>query len=251
MNLLVRFGAVSFLVMVLAAGVFAQEQEMSKEDWQKQITEYTAQRNDLTNKLASLKAEVDDLKKQEADKIAAVKQCQDELLAMVGGTPEEVSAFEADLKKIDDSLNDLSRLSNADLWERRGELDEVQNWIDAAKKNKLAAIPKYYDQLANDQNRLDALKNTVKQYSESGMGMMTYTVGTWARDRDCLWNIAKKTKIYDNAFLWPKIYQGNRDLIKDADVIKPGWKLKIPPKAPLTSEEKSAERSYWRKKRGG
>jgi len=237
--------------MVLAAGVFAQEQEMSKEDWQKQITEYTAQRNDLTNKLASLKAEVDDLKKQEADKIAAVKQCQDELLAMVGGTPEEVSAFEADLKKIDDSLNDLSRLSNADLWERRGELDEVQNWIDAAKKNKLAAIPKYYDQLANDQNRLDALKNTVKQYSESGMGMMTYTVGTWARDRDCLWNIAKKTKIYDNAFLWPKIYQGNRDLIKDADVIKPGWKLKIRPKAPLTSEEKSAERSYWRKKRGG
>ena len=246
MNLLVRFGAVSFLVMVLAAGVFAQE--MTKDEWQKQITEYTAQR---TNKVASLKAEIENLKKQEADKIAAVKQCQDELLAMVGGTPEEVSAFEADLKKIDDSLNDLSRLSNADLWERRGELDEVQNWIDAAKKNKLAAIPKYYDQLANDQNRLDALKNTVKQYSESGMGMMTYTVGTWARDRDCLWNIAKKTKIYDNAFLWPKIYQGNRDLIKDADVIKPGWKLKIPPKAPLTSEEKSAERSYWRKKRGG
>lgn len=249
MNLLVRTGAVSFLIMVLAAGVFAQE--MTKDEWQKQITEYTAQRNDLTNKLAALKAEVDNLQKQEADKIAALKQCQDELLAMVGGTPEEVSAFEADLKKIDDSLNDLSRLSNADLWERRGELDEVQNWIDAAKKNKLAAIPKYYDQLANDQNRLDALKNTVKQYSESGMGMMTYTVGTWARDRDCLWNIAKKTKIYDNAFLWPKIYQGNRDLIKDADVIKPGWKLKIPPKAPLTSEEKSAERSYWRKKRGG
>jgi nucleoid-associated protein YgaU len=78
--------------------------------------------------------------------------------------------------------------------------------------------------------------------------MMTYTVGTWAKDRDCLWNIAKKPRIYDNAFLWPKIYQGNRDVIKNADVIEPGWKLKIPPKAPLTSEEKAAEQSYWRNK---
>ena len=78
--------------------------------------------------------------------------------------------------------------------------------------------------------------------------MMTYTVGTWARDRDCLWNIAKKPKIYANPFLWPKIWQGNRDQIKNPDLIYPGQKLKIPPKADLTKEEKSAERSYWRKK---
>lgn len=249
MNVLVRIGFVSLLVMVMAVGVFAQE--MTKDEWQKQITEFTAKRNDLNNKVAALKTEVDNLKKAESDKIAALKQCQDDLLALVGATPEQIAAYEADLKKIDDKLNELSRLSNEDLWNRRAELDEVQSWIDAAKKNKISAIPKYYDQLANDQTRLDALRNTVKQYSESGQGMMTYTVGTWARDRDCLWNIAKKKKIYDNAFLWPKIYQGNRDMIKDADVIKTGWKLKIPPKAPLTKEEKSAERSYWRKKQGG
>lgn len=249
MNVLGRISLVSFLVIAMSVGVLAQE--MTKDDWQKQITELTAKRNDLTSKVNSLKTDVDNLKKQESDKAAALKQCQDELFALVGGTPEQIAAYEADLKKIDDRLNELSRLSNADLWNRRGELDEVQGWIDAAKKNKFSAIPQYYDQLANDQTRLDALKNTVKQYSESGQGMMTYTVGTWARDRDCLWNIAKKKKIYDNAFLWPKIYQGNRDLIKDADVIKTGWKLKIPPKAPLTGEEKSAERAYWRHKRGG
>ena len=78
--------------------------------------------------------------------------------------------------------------------------------------------------------------------------MPTYTVGTWARDRDCLWNIAKKPKIYDNPFLWPKIWQGNRDQIKNPDVIHKGQKLKIPPKADLTKEEKSALRKYWSKK---
>jgi len=246
MNVLVKIGFVSLLAMLLSAGVLAQDVE--KEQWQQQMNEWTAKRNDLNNKLTALRAEVEALKNQEAEKIAAVKQCEEELLAMVGATAADVSAFEAVLQKIDDKLGELSRLSNQDLWNRRGELDEVQNWIADAKKNKLSVIPRYYDRLADFQTRLDALRNTLKQYSDSGMDMMTYTVGTWAKDRDCLWNIARKKRIYDNAFLWPKIYQGNRNLIKNADVIEPGWVLKIPKKAPLTSEEKSAERSYWRNK---
>jgi len=248
MKVLTYMSLVSLLLMVMTAGVLAQE--LSKEEWQKQITEWTAKRNDLTNKLSTLRTEIEDLKKQDAEKAAALKQCQDDLLAMTGASQDQIAAYEGDLKKIDDKLTELSRLSNQDLWNRRAELDEVGNWIEAAKKSGLAALPKYYDQLADYQRRHDALKNTLKQYSESGQGMMTYTVGTWAKDRDCLWNIAKKKKIYDNAFLWPKIYQGNRDKIKDADVIEPGWVLKIPPKAPLTNEEKSAERSYWRNKKG-
>ncbi len=246
MKVLTYMSLVSLLIMALTAGVLAQE--LSKEEWQKQLTELTAKRNEISGKLSSLRSEVENLKSQEAEKAAALKACQDELLAMTGGTPEQIAAYEMDLKKIDTKLNDLSRLSNQDLWNQRKDLDEVQAWIDAAKKNKLSALPKYNDQLADYQRRLDALKETLKQYAESGQGMMTYTVGTWAKDRDCLWNIAKKSRIYGNPFLWPKIYQGNRDVIKNADVIEPGWKLKIPPKAPLTSEEKAAEQSYWRNK---
>ena len=29
---------------------------------------------------------------------------------------------------------------------------------------------------------------------------------------------------------WKEIYEANRDLIKDPDLIHPGWKLKIPKK---------------------
>lgn len=246
MNVLLRIGFVSLLAMLLTAGVLAQD--VPKEDWQAQMNEWTAKRNDLNNKVTALRAEVQTLKDQEAQKLADLKKCDEDLLAMVGATAADAAAYEANLQKIDDKLSELSRLSNQDLWNRRGELDEVQNWITDAKKSRLSALPRYYDRLADFQSRLDALRNTLKQFSESGMGMMTYTVGTWAKDRDCLWNIAKKKKIYDNAFLWPKIYQGNRNLIKNADVIEPGWVLKIPPKAPLTSEEKSAERAYWRNK---
>lgn len=246
MKMHMRIGSAALLAMLLTAGAIAQD--VPKEDWQNQMNEWTAKRNDLQGKLTALRAEVENLKNQEAEKLAALKTCEDELLAMTGATAADVAAYEANLQKIDDKLNELSRLSNQDLWNRRGEVDEVQKWINDAKKSKLSALPKYYDRLADYQKRVDALKATLQQYAESGMGMMTYTVGTWAKDRDCLWNIAKKRRIYDNAFLWPKIYQANRNLIRNADVIEPGWVLKIPAKAPLTSEERSAERSYWRNK---
>jgi nucleoid-associated protein YgaU len=160
----------------------------------------------------------------------------------------EEAPYASSLDKIDAQLNELSRLSNQDLFARRAELDAVQKAIDEAKANRLAALPKYANRLNDQQSRLDALKRTLQQIIESGQAMQTYTVGTWAKDRDCLWNIAKKPKVYDNAFLWPKIWQGNRDQIKNPDIIKQGQKLKIPAKAELTGEEKSALRSYWNKK---
>ena len=231
--------------LVLSVGSYAAAQEMTKDEWQKQITEYTAKRNELKTKLAGIQTEIDKLKKEDADQAAAVKKCNDDLMALVGADAASERAFAAKLDEIDAKINELSRLSNQDLWARKGEIDDVQKMLDEVKKNKLSALPKYYDRVKEQQNRIDALRKTI----ESAQMAMTYTVGTWARDRDCLWNIAKKPKIYDNAFLWPKIWQGNKDQIKNPDVIKKGQVLSIPPKADLTKEEKSAVRSYWNKKK--
>jgi nucleoid-associated protein YgaU len=55
-----------------------------------------------------------------------------------------------------------------------------------------------------------------------------YVVGTWERDRDCLWNIAKKTRFYGDPWKWKRIYRANTDKIKDPDLIYPGQKLTIP-----------------------
>ena len=43
---------------------------------------------------------------------------------------------------------------------------------------------------------------------------------------DSLSKIAKQ--FYGNAGEWRRIYEANRDRIKDPDVIQPGWKLEIP-----------------------
>ncbi|MDH5661683.1 MAG: LysM peptidoglycan-binding domain-containing protein [Elusimicrobiota bacterium] len=55
-----------------------------------------------------------------------------------------------------------------------------------------------------------------------------YVVGTWERDRDCLWNIAKKPRFYGDPWKWKRIYRANTDKIKDPDLIYPGQRLTIP-----------------------
>jgi nucleoid-associated protein YgaU len=70
-----------------------------------------------------------------------------------------------------------------------------------------------------------------------------------ARNRDCLWNISKKRDIYNDVWMWPRIWQGNRDQIRNPDVIHPRQKLKIPQAGPLTNSEKEAARRYYSRKR--
>jgi nucleoid-associated protein YgaU len=245
MKYIIRLSLIAALLTAFVFISFAQK-EMTKEDWQKQVTDLTTSRNDLKNKLDGLQKDVAGLQKQDAEKAQALKQCQDDIAAAHG---QQEAPFVAKLDAIDARLDELSKLSNQDLWARKAELDSVQNWINDAKKDPISAVQKYQDRLNGQQAKLDALRKTLVQVVASGEVMPTYTVGTWAKDRDCLWNIAKKPKVYDNPFLWPKIWQGNRDQIKNPDVIQPGQKLKIPPKADLTKEENSALRKYWSNKR--
>lgn len=53
-----------------------------------------------------------------------------------------------------------------------------------------------------------------------------YKVKYIERKRDCLWRISRK--FYKNPWLWKKIYAANSNLIKNPNLIKPGWVLKIP-----------------------
>lgn len=55
------------------------------------------------------------------------------------------------------------------------------------------------------------------------------------RARDCLWFIAQR--FYKKPTLWPRIYDANRDQIKNPNVIRPGWKLKVPRLEPVKKAE--------------
>ena len=229
-------------LLVVSVSVSQAQEEMTMEEWQAQIDKLTQARDELSGKLKVLGDEVSVLTSESTNLDESYKNCMDELYALVGSNAEEAAAYRAQIKAAEDKANALTRLSDADLLARSGEVDELAATVDGLWENKLSLIPEFWDALT-------ALNEKVKSLQDAlAAQVKVYTVGTWARDRDCLWNIAKKPDIYDNAWLWPKIWQGNRDQIKDPDLIYPGQKLTIPKGEEMSSEEKGAANTYYKKK---
>ena len=237
------FSLILFIVVAMLINItpiFAQE-EMTKDQWQEQMTSYKAKQADLQAQVTKLNTDIEGLKAQSSKLDADLLACEDALYAMLGVTRADVEAFDKELTQMETRVSELQRMSDAELINYKDELAQLDSRIKEMAQSKICLIPRYGDRVKALQDKITALMNSIQKEK-------TYTVGTWGKDRDCLWNIAKKKDIYANAWMWPKIWQGNRDMIKDPDVIKPKWVLKIPEGNELSKEEKSAANRYYRNK---
>jgi nucleoid-associated protein YgaU len=202
------------LLLFFAVSVSAQEnKEMTEEEWQAEMNRLTQKKADLTAELNSLQNDVNSLKTKFAG-MQTYEECADEAYALVGATSADVENF----KQKVDALNAKIQAKESPKADRQAELD-------ALKANKLSALPMFYDKVHNQMQRaLDAWQEKPKE--------ILYTVVKG----DHLWKIAGKKEHYANSFAWPKIYQANRDQIKNPDLIYPKQVFKIPN---LTDEEKA------------
>ncbi|MGL1890445.1 MAG: LysM peptidoglycan-binding domain-containing protein [Spirochaetaceae bacterium] len=90
--------------------------------------------------------------------------------------------------------------------------------IEARNNGDLIAAKQY---LAKSKVYLEEYKSMAVDY--------IYTVILNPELRDCLWRISEKDDFYGDPFLWQNIWERNKKLIQDPDLIYPGWKLIIPP----------------------
>jgi nucleoid-associated protein YgaU len=91
---------------------------------------------------------------------------------------------------------------------------ELQSDLDALSAER-SLFTREYDALMSEIAELEA---------EIAMYPSDYSV----IKGDCLWKISAQRYIYNNSCAWPRIYRANMDLIKDPDLIYPGWVLTIP-----------------------
>lgn len=230
---------IALMILVGDTNVFAQE--MTKEQWKQEMSQFTAKRNELKVKLDKLNFDITALKDQSAKLDNDLQACKDELLQLLGITQAEYDAFFEELARYESRVSELMKMSDEELLKHRREIENMNKRVAEMAKHKIAMVPRHAERIKRLQENIASLMKTLEKEK-------TYTVGTWAKDRDCLWNIAKKKDIYNNAWLWPKIWQGNRDKIKNPDIIKPKWVLKIPAGKELTKEEKAAANTYYKKK---
>lgn len=238
----VGFMLVIVFGMVLFAVQPATAQNMNRDDWQQAMSSAKQQVTSLQTQLAGATKDVGDLKTQITLKDGEVKACEEALFATLGVTREQWESFQKDLAAMERRVAELQGMSDDQLMQYRDEMKQMQSKLGEMSKSNIAKLSRFKNRIDGLQDKLATLLKGPASKEKS------YTVGTWAKNHDCLWNIAKKPDIYANAWMWPKIWQGNRDKIKDPDIIKPKWVLRIPEGTELSKDEKSAARKYYSKK---
>jgi hypothetical protein len=210
MKLMKYFYGVFALLLVLSVFSFAQE-KMKKEDWQNEMNRLNEEKRALQQEDSTLNAAINNLKSNPA---GSYDDCVNSMYQMVGATKADVDNFRAMVNQLDGQIS-----------RKESPKAERAKMLDSLRHMRISALPEFFDKVQNQMPRaLDAWQEAPAEKN--------YTVVRG----DCLWNIAKKSDIYANAFAWPKIYQANRDQIKNPDLIYPKQIFKIPN---LTEEEKA------------
>jgi HAMP domain-containing protein len=175
--------------------------------------------------------------------VADLKRCQDENNQLIGATDAQINQFRERLGRLEGRIRELRGLSDNEFEPRRAEVYALAAEWNRLRQEKIAVLPEFFDRMIAARRDIQSLIDRKPAWRGK------YVVRPWSESKDCLWNIAGQSDVYGDPYHWPKIWQANTDLIRNPDIIQPGWELSVPPPGPLTPEEKRAERRYWRKKR--
>jgi TolA-binding protein len=239
-----KFFVTLCLFAVASTAMFAQttkpDEQLTKDEAVIKINEFTLKVQELTNTLNTLDQDIANLRSELDNVIAQLKDCNKSLNELIGANEADVAAFAQKLGNLEGRVRSMKNLSNDVLAEKVNEVKALEEEWNQLKNNKISILPQFYDRMVTLHRDIKGLYRTPSTKS--------YTVGTWAENRDCLWNIAGNIEIYGDPFMWPKIWQANTEIIRNPDIIFPGQVLKVPTKNPKTDDEIKAERKYWRKK---
>lgn len=244
--------AVFAALTLLAIPAFAQERVdpnkpdslLTKEEADIRLTEWRARVAALQSQSDGLTSDVTALNQQLSQLTNELADCNKSIYDLIGATEAQVNDFRNRLGLVEAKIREMQRMSDEDLSKRISEIDKLAADLNALRKEKIALLPEFFDRVVTAGRDIQKLYERARNFRGN-----TYTVGTWQKDRDCLWNIAGKDDIYKDPFMWPKIWQANTEQIRNPDLIYPGQVLRIPPPGPKSDEELRAERLYYRQKR--
>ena len=213
-------GGLALALLVLASeNISAQEQQMTCEEYMALGQEIVNREVAANTQIEELNAQLESLNMQIAQLDRANADLEAEILAVIGHSESEVMAFGRELDAIIAQLEGLMALAPEVLIMRRGEITAIEAHVAELRQSNIAALPEMMDKLATIDQMLADLKARVAQPVVIDYKVMR---------GDNLWNISKKEQIYDDPYMWPRIYRENKGQIKDPDLIYTNQVLAVP-----------------------
>jgi chromosome segregation ATPase len=95
------------------------------------------------------------------------ERCIDELYALVGATRQDVDAYEARLKRLENKISELLRLSPMDLLARKGEVDAAEEEYKNLSGNKISLLPAFFDRVQRMGENIATLRDNLSKSGEN------------------------------------------------------------------------------------
>ncbi len=222
MNTIFKSGLAACAIVLFAASAQAQYPEtFTKDQADSTILFRRTEITNLQNSVNQTQADATTATNSLTQRISDNSKCRESLYSMLGSDRNGYNAYRDQLLRAEQELAQLQSMSPTIQAQNAPRISALEQQIRTLRGNKLVLIP--------DHNRRVQSLSTAYVTMKRGMvpPNTMYTVGTWRKDRDCLWNIAKKPEIYNDAFAWPKIWRANMETIHNPDIIHPGQQLTI------------------------
>ena len=217
-NLLLCGLALSIAVS-LTGPVDAQGKKMTRDEYTAQMADLVQRETEAQKQIVSLQARIAELDAQISARDKSIADLKRETLALVGATQRQVDAFARRLDSIISQLQGLLALAPEVLVQKKKEVNSIRSEVGKLREQPIAALPEIATKLTNIFNLLGEIGSRINE---------PVTIDYKVRRGDNLWNISKKSNIYDDPYMWPRIYRANRDEINDPDLIYPKQNLAIP-----------------------
>jgi len=120
--------------------------------------------------------------------------------------------------------NEAIRLGNSVIEE--GKKSKVASVKDQKTDTDKSKIVSDKSKTSSDVDKDSTVKKTKSEFVEEDENFYYYKVKTWEKNQDCLSLIAEN--YYKNAKAWKRIFNANKNIIKNPDLIRPGWIIKVP-----------------------
>lgn len=183
-------------------------EELNQKQWEMVRDFYAVEAIKLLARMDTLALQIDSLKTLNASIDAF--SCEDELYAIVGANRQQVNDYRL---KFDETERLIQNKSAAP--------DAARNSFAEISASKIRCLPEFNDRFLSLKKRIDeyGVTNDVQlpNYSSD-----SYTVVKG----DCLWKISLEK--YGTRYLWPIIWEANKNEIPDSYLIYPGQVLKVP-----------------------
>ena len=111
-----------------------------------------------------------------------------------------------------------------------GKVKDLQAEVSLAKEMAAAAKMQADEAMKETRALLERVKKLEKELAKKPEVKLVPKNIYRVKKGDSLWRISSYRNIYNDPYQWPKIYQANKDKIKDPDLIYIGQRLFIPPK---------------------